>query len=210
MQIGELNSNVISPAQAASYSCGNAAIGSVSCSGYMGTIRCNITGSLGINGSAGCTNSEGKTVYCSSNFLFGGMNVDCPAFPIAAPIQTPTPKPTLTFSYPIPTPSKSSLYTNPTPIPIYSNSYTAPSPIYSNGTTTVLAPSFDDSESALKQDASYAAEDSTNNAYSEAQIATKAAQDALDAVSALGLQVSALLDTVRQLADVVIKLKKKV
>ena len=73
-----------------------------------------------------------------------------------------------------------------------------------------LEPALDDSAIAINQDASDANADASNNAYSEAISATKAAQDALDAVSALGLQVSALLDTVRQLAEVVAKIKKKV
>ena len=38
----------------------------------------------------------------------------------------------------------------------------------------------------------------------------KEVKEALDALSALGLQVSALLDNVRQLAGVVTKIKKKI
>jgi hypothetical protein len=306
MQVGELNSNVTSPAQAASYSCGNAAIGNISCSGYMGTIRCNITGSLGINGSAGCTNSEGKTVYCSSNFLFGGMNVDCPAFPI--PLPTPKPTPTYSYSYPTPKPTPSSSYSNGYPVPIqtYSSGTTQtfactgipalpilvasedlqgvtfsvtggnsgqPTNLFSwsysmydsantswdawsaysmtdngnpfserfnltlnktkiafsvfatnvcgstgivressdnKGIPLGLVPVPDETTIALTQDAFDASADASNSAYSESTTAINAAQDALDAVSALGLQVSALLDNVRQLAEVVAKIKKKV
>lgn len=73
-----------------------------------------------------------------------------------------------------------------------------------------LEPALDDSALAINQDATDANADASNNAYSESTLAIKAAQDALDAVSALGLQVSALLGNVSQLADVVTKMKKKI
>ena len=73
----------------------------------------------------------------------------------------------------------------------------------------VTAP-VDEVAGAIFLDASDADTDASSTTCADVTAAVVASQDALDAVSALGLQVSALLDNVRQLAEVVAKIKKKV
>jgi hypothetical protein len=126
-QAVQLTPNLESKAAASSYSCGSPSVGSLSCSGYGGTIHCTNVGTPGIDtGGTPCTNSSGQSVYCSFSFLFG-FNVDCPAFPVpyVAPKPTPTP---YSFSFPTPTPTPFR-YTTPT-----TSSYT-PIPTYSSGTS---------------------------------------------------------------------------
>lgn len=126
-QISQRNAPFLQKAEASSYNCGNVAIGNIACNNYLGTIHCNISGSLGVNGTAGCTDSLGNTVYCSSNFLFGGMSVDCPPFPLPKPTPTPTPTGLYSWPTPIPTPTPTSNWGNGFPVPVPLPTFKAPS-----------------------------------------------------------------------------------
>jgi len=78
-----LGATSLSQATAQSYNCGSPQTGNVSCNSYLGTIHCNffsVNPGAGLSQSVACTNSDGKTVYCAPNFLFG-FSADCPSFP---------------------------------------------------------------------------------------------------------------------------------